>query len=219
MKKAFTLMCMITIICIFFASCDNKSYDQKVIDLRKQFEKTIPPKPSKFKSKSKPKHKPEPQHEHIMQCSICIGAGYTTCMMCNGTGSQLQPQVNYYTNSIYYIQVPCTFCNGKGTNICSYCNGKGSIVLSTPPNPYISPANPYTNQNHHSSNSQLVRETCTFCNGSGKNPAKEYGPDYTGSGDVTIKYCPVCQTSGPSHYHTACPSCLGLGYNEVYKYK
>lgn len=213
MKKAFALICTTTIICIFFISCDNKSYDQKVIDLRKRFEKTTPPIPSK------PKPKPEPKREHSMQCSICMGAGYTTCKMCNGTGTQLQPQVNYYTNSIYYIQAPCTFCNGNGTNICSYCNGKGSIVLSAPPSPYIPPVNDYTNQNHNSSHGQLVRKTCTFCNGSGKNPVKEYGPDYTGSGEVTIKYCPVCQTSGPSHYHTACPSCLGRGYNEVYEYK
>lgn len=209
MKKVFCLVGMIFFLCLFFTRCVNNDHRKNVENLRRKFEKP--------KSKPKVFPKPEVKQERTMQCSVCNGSGYTVCMMCSGLGTQLQPQVNYYTNSIYYIQVACTFCNGQGKTICTYCGGKGIVTLPSgniPPTPYIPPV---TDNPRIQSGKKLVRKTCTFCNGSGKNPAKEYGPDYTGGREITIDYCPICNTSGRSHYHTSCPSCLGRGYNEVYE--
>lgn len=64
---------------------------------------------------------------------------------------------------------------------------------------------------------RLIRKTCTFCKGTGKNPLKSFGPDYTGGQVITIEYCPICGKSEKKHYHEACPSCQGLGYTEAYE--
>lgn len=64
--------------------------------------------------------------------------------------------------------------------------------------------------------SKLYRKECSFCNKTGVNPNKEYGPDYTGGKVVTIEYCTVCRQSSQKHYHNKCPSCGGSGYTESY---
>lgn len=65
--------------------------------------------------------------------------------------------------------------------------------------------------------SKLVRTTCSFCKGTGLNPLKTYGPDYTGGSVITLQYCEICGKMDKYHQHETCPSCGGKGYTESYK--
>lgn len=68
-----------------------------------------------------------------------------------------------------------------------------------------------------SSGSTLIRETCSFCKGTGRSPVKNYAPDYTGGERVTLQYCSICGKYDKMHTHGTCESCLGRGYTERYK--
>lgn len=62
-----------------------------------------------------------------------------------------------------------------------------------------------------SPSANYVQEPCSFCNGTGDSPIREYAPDYTG-GHMEQKYCPICKAYADPHYHKKCPSCGGKGY-------
>lgn len=91
--------------------------------------------------------------------------------------------------------------------------GRNPIILTSPDQSF----GDKSSQTTHGTSKHLVRKTCTFCNGTGKNPLKFFAADYTGGRVVTIEYCPICGKSEEKHYHETCPSCRGLGYTEVYE--
>lgn len=58
------------------------------------------------------------------------------------------------------------------------------------------------------------QQICTFCNGTGSNPAKEYPAEF-GLGHSYHDYpCDICG-GYTNHYHKQCPSCAGKGYKIV----
>jgi hypothetical protein len=64
---------------------------------------------------------------------------------------------------------------------------------------------PYVNQNNVNSNvyrGHMENVKCSFCNGTGENPAEEHGPNFG--------------LENTSHYHKVCPSCMGKGYIRKY---
>lgn len=78
--------------------------------------------------------------------------------------------------------------------------------------------NPYPDSNDRSfddsqsrSQSSSSKRVCSFCNGTGLNPACDYAPDY--GGPETTYYCETCKAYKRAHSHGRCPSCLGKGYN------
>lgn len=68
-----------------------------------------------------------------------------------------------------------------------------------------------------SSGSTLIRETCSFCKGTGRSPVKNYATDYTGGERVTVQYCSICGRYDKMHTHGTCESCRGRGYTERYR--
>lgn len=78
---------------------------------------------------------PAPQRSE-WTCSLCGGAGWSPCGLCNGTGTKnISGSVprNVYGNTgevPQYIEIEpryCIKCNGKGTITCRQCNGTGRI--------------------------------------------------------------------------------------------
>lgn len=67
---------------------------------------------------------PAPQRSE-WTCSLCGGAGWSPCGLCNGTGTK-----NIGGSVPQYIEIEpryCIKCNGKGTITCRQCNGTGRI--------------------------------------------------------------------------------------------
>jgi hypothetical protein len=64
--------------------------------------------------------------------------------------------------------------------------------------PNVNPNN--VNNNVHRGHMENVK--CSFCNGTGENPAEEHGPNFG--------------LENTSHYHKVCPSCMGKGYIRKY---
>lgn len=63
-----------------------------------------------------------------------------------------------------------------------------------------------------SNTASLHRVTCSFCKGTGKNPAREHSAFYDYSTeDYSSGMCEICG-SNSNHYHKPCPSCNGKGY-------
>jgi len=59
------------------------------------------------------------------------------------------------------------------------------------------------------------QQICTFCNGTGSNPSKEYPAEF-GLGHSYHDYpCDICG-GYTNHYHKQCPSCAGKGYKKVF---
>ena len=82
---------------------------------------------------------------------------------------------------------------------------KGNTVTSTVP------TMSYT-ASSKKSNISTKQEVCSFCNGTGMNPAKERPAFYNSSEEMYESApCEVCG-SRTNHYHKSCPSCLGKGY-------
>lgn len=60
--------------------------------------------------------------------------------------------------------------------------------------------------------SSKSKRICTFCHGTGQNPAKERPAFYNyNDEDYSGSLCEICG-SRTNHYHKSCPSCLGKGY-------
>jgi hypothetical protein len=56
------------------------------------------------------------------------------------------------------------------------------------------------------------RQVCSFCHGTGQNPAMERPAFYSyNDEDFTGSTCSICGSSS-NHYHKSCPSCMGKGY-------
>jgi hypothetical protein len=56
------------------------------------------------------------------------------------------------------------------------------------------------------------RQVCSFCHGTGQNPARERPAFYNyNDEDFTSSTCSICGSSS-NHYHKSCPSCMGKGY-------
>jgi tetratricopeptide (TPR) repeat protein len=56
------------------------------------------------------------------------------------------------------------------------------------------------------------RQSCSFCNGTGYNPARERPAFYDSTTeDYSSGMCDICG-SNSNHYHKQCPSCAGKGY-------
>lgn len=103
--------------------------------------------------------------------------------------------------------------NAPQTTTTSYYRKEKQEVSS---NPTLYPNNNNAPSSSSSNNNKLIRKNCSFCNGTGKNPGKEYGADYSGGKIITIEYCSVCGRNEKKHYHNSCPSCGGKGYTESY---
>jgi len=58
------------------------------------------------------------------------------------------------------------------------------------------------------------QQMCTFCNGTGYNPAKEYPAEFGLGHSYNDTPCNICG-SYTSHSHKRCPSCAGKGYKMV----
>lgn len=67
------------------------------------------------------------------------------------------------------------------------------------------------NENSRKKSPSTKQEECSFCHGTGKNPAKERPPFYSHSEDTHENPpCDICG-SRETHYHKDCPSCRGTG--------
>lgn len=160
-----------------------------------------------------------------IQCSSCNGTGRQICPICGSTGSQLVPQVNFYTHQTYWQYVSCSWCGGSGYKRCLACNGEGlfreKIYITHPSNhnhnsstPLV---NPYYNINSGSMGSGSSSSTSTYipcsrCGGTGickscggQRGRWEYVDGYTGSGAKSFINCGECNGSGK------CPICYGRG--------
>ena len=105
----------------------------------------------------------------------------------------------------------------KNEYTCSHIKEKKKEINNQYP---IIVNNPNINDNYiPQSNSQIrgyiERVICTFCKGTGLNPACDFAPDYTG-GKGDLYYCDICKTHKRPHTHGRCPSCMGKGYTEKY---
>ena len=77
--------------------------------------------------------------------------------------------------------------------------------------PAVSSASTHRPAKASSSGSQ-GKEICSFCHGTGKNPAKERPAFYDySSEDYSSHPCEICG-SRSNHWHDDCPSCGGKGY-------
>ena len=157
-------------------------------------------------------------------CSGCNGTG--KCRICGGQGGL------WGGFGQYRRYVICTGC--KGATYCTFCIGSGKKVLSHVFYPSSNTAvttdlqtgqkyfygvdsgNDNMGGGNDNSNSRnrvnTGKTTCTYCNGTGKDPSPKYGPDYTGGAVTTYKYCSICGKTSERHYHDVCPGCRGLGY-------
>ena len=114
-------------------------------------------------------------------------------------------------NGAYYAVLCLTEYSGD-YYIKDYINFNNLIVVNVPTYTAPSVSSPSYN---NSSTGRWVNETCSFCNGTGKNPGKEYPPSY-GLGTTTSKTrCNICG-GWDVHYHKPCPSCNGKGYRQRY---
>lgn len=153
----------------------------------------------------------------VEKCITCKGT--KKCKICFGAGG-------VFTNMWY----PCTSC--KGTTVCNFCNGTGYTktyaiikngvavghnsagVVATG-----SSLHNITNSNEVQKNSnrdiktrKTEQKSCSFCQGTGKNPHCDYGPQYTSDpSSKTYWYCPVCKKNDTFHTHGECISCGGKG--------
>ena len=155
-------------------------------------------------------------------CHICRGKGKVHCLRCCGTGQT--PYMKMVGNLSMFAYKTCEGCEGKGNHDCLYCKGLGSVAqkkasIHNTQDIYIIHDNYSFDSNMNEvgtgSNLQLKKTMCSFCNGTGKNPLKSFGPQYT-SEVVTLQYCEICGAMSEIHYHDSCPSCLGKGYTESY---
>ena len=63
----------------------------------------------------------------------------------------------------------------------------------------------------YAGNGQMEKVPCSYCDGSGYNPAKEYPPSFGHGRQIKESRCEICG-SYDVHYHKRCPSCNGKGY-------
>lgn len=71
-----------------------------------------------------------------------------------------------------------------------------------------------TGTSNYSSNNVdkgTYKEVCSFCHGTGKNPAKERAAFYRNDGETYSYDCQYCKDR-TGHYHKDCPSCFGKKY-------
>lgn len=68
-----------------------------------------------------------------------------------------------------------------------------------------------TKETTHTGTKQRI---CTFCNGTGSNPAKEYPAEFGLGHSYNDTPCNICG-SYMNHFHKRCPSCAGKGYKIV----
>lgn len=110
---------------------------------------------------------------------------------------------------------------GSGTLIINNLSGLMTLMLNgTAMNLFRSGSNSnYSSDDNSykkSSNRQLVKVQCSFCNGTGKNPGKEYPANFGNGIQYHKKKCEICG-SYEVHYHKKCPSCQGKGYIEKFQ--
>lgn len=139
------------------------------------------------------------------KCTLCSGAGKTTCSWCQGKGYM----------KVSDIQYPCNSCGGSGKANCLGCSGtgykggsssnSGNVIL---PNIGISGGSSastcYTCKG-------AGKVTCSSCHGTGYLGNTQYAPDFGyGSGSYqTSQRCYACSGSGL----VMCTSCMGDGFN------
>lgn len=102
----------------------------------------------------------------------------------------------------------------SNTYTSTYINSQTPNTIGIYPVPIIDSDN---NRSISDKQKHLVRETCSFCKGTGRSPIKIYSPDYTGGEIIRLSYCSICGKYEKSHSHGTCESCLGKGYVEKYK--
>lgn len=167
------------------------------------------------RKQSKKAKKKEPLYR-VEECFVCQGRGQLACLTCGGTGLFRQSQIDFYTGNVYPMLVDCPICQGRKFYECYNCGGKGTVKVYINPTPQPVPVMPMPfvpsidagNSTRGSSVNTLI---CTFCNGTGKSPVRNYPPDYTGN-SLPPEYCPICGALDTPHTHPRCESCLGKGH-------
>lgn len=92
----------------------------------------------------------------------------------------------------------------------STLNNSLNIYNNSINNTYTNPANI---NNNNGNNGHMENISCTYCHGTGQNPAKEHGAQYGLGTSYTNSKCEICG-SYEVHYHKSCPSCGGKGYTK-----
>ena len=114
----------------------------------------------------------------------------TLCLLENKNGLSIKDYLNFDAkltiDSPSFLERLSNALNRVGTSL----NNNSSVV----PNGTIN----NTNKNGNVNRGHMENITCSFCNGTGENPAEEHAPSFG--------------LASTSHYHRTCPSCMGKGY-------
>lgn len=95
--------------------------------------------------------------------------------------------------------------NSVNNSLNTYNNSNNNTY--TPPN----------NTNNNKGSGHMENVKCSFCRGTGKNPGKEYPPQFGQGKTYKDTKCEICG-SWDNHYHKSCPSCGGKGYTQKFVY-